>query len=90
MIHPRPPSEIGAAIAAHAEQAGQPTTEYLASEHGRAVARALAAQADDTDDDCPRIVALVTLCEVCCVAPATLETDGEFHHVCADCARLES
>jgi hypothetical protein len=38
------PSAIAEAIIAHAESAGQGTTEYLASEHGRAVAAALAAQ----------------------------------------------
>jgi hypothetical protein len=37
-------SAIAEAIAAHAESAGQKTTDYLASEHGRAVAAALAAR----------------------------------------------
>jgi hypothetical protein len=89
MTHTHTSTDLAHEIAARAEQAGQQTTEYLASEHGRAVAAALAARADDdSDDDCARVVALVTLCEVCCTATATLETDGEFRHVCADCARL--
>jgi hypothetical protein len=44
MTHTHTSTDLAHEIAARAEQAGQQTTEYLASEHGRAVAAALAAQ----------------------------------------------